>query len=279
MRSIFLFCSFFFFSALAYGEPSAKSGRVLVSIAPYKFLVEQISGDTCEVSVIVSKNFDPHTYEPSPSQLEKFLKADLWFRMGEPFEAICKKVLSCKQVDLTKNITMISLSGKGCSHRFTSYDTHTWLSPKNLQIQVKAIVNALVTQFPQHTHLYQRNGEKLLSTLDSLDKEISQITSNARQRNILVSHGAFAYFCRDYDFSQHTVERSHHLDPSPKDIVNMAQTIRNHHISSIILLRHSGKRSTNLLAERFGLQTVTIDPYEEHVIDNLKTIATTFAGL
>ncbi|WP_348663741.1 metal ABC transporter solute-binding protein, Zn/Mn family [Chlamydia vaughanii] len=278
MRRILIFFSFLFCCFHVHGNTASTKNHVLVSIVPYKFLVEQIAGDTCTVCSIVTNNYDPHTYELSPRHMEQFLRAKLWFRMGENFEKSCQKNVSCPQVDLTKNIQVIP-GYTGCAHHFHSFDTHTWLSPKNLKIQVSAIVEALSTHFPEHAQLYQSNGETLQETLDTLDVEIQKITSNAKQRHILVAHGAFAYFCRDYNFSQHVVEKGNHMDPSPRDIIRAAQNIREHGISSMILLRHAGKRSSAMLAERFHMDTVILDPYEENVINNLKTIATTLSNL
>ncbi|WP_349821299.1 zinc ABC transporter substrate-binding protein [Chlamydia abortus] len=278
MYRIFLFLLFFFSCSPIFGDSKSEEKHVLVSIAPYKFLVEQITGNTCKVCSIVTNNYDPHTYELSPRHMEKIVRAQLWFRMGENFEKSCEKNISCPQVDLTKNIEIIS-GHTGCTHRFHSFDTHTWLSPKNLKIQVLAITEALCLHFPEHAVLYQSNGAKLLETLENLDVEIQEITAAAKQRHILVAHGAFAYFCRDYNFFQHVIEKSNHMEPSPKDVVRAAQSIRKHGISSMILLRHAGKRSSAMLAERFHMATVNLDPYEENVINNLKTIATTFANL
>ncbi|MFJ1509149.1 zinc ABC transporter substrate-binding protein [Chlamydia crocodili] len=278
MRRIFILLLFLLCCSYTFGDSKTEQKHVLVSIVPYKFLVEQITEDTCEVCSIVTNNYDPHTYELSPRHMEKFLRAQLWFRMGENFEKSCEKNVSCPQVDLNKNIQVIP-GYTGCSHHFHSFDTHTWLSPKNLKIQVATIIEALCFYFPEHSALYQSNGEKLLKTLETLDIEIQEITASAKQRHILVAHGAFGYFCRDYNFFQHVVEKSNHADPSPKDVVRAAQSIREHGISSMILLRHAGKRSSAMLAERFHMDIVNLDPYEENVINNLKTIATTLANL
>lgn len=277
MRQLFLILFLFLYAPTAQGSTITKP-PVLVSIAPYKFLVEQIAGDTCEVFSIVTSNRDPHTYELPPRHMEKLVQAQLWFRMGEAFEKACAENLACPQIDLTQGIQVIP-SYTGCSHNFQNFDTHTWLSPKNLKIQVATIVQALSTHFPDHAALYQSNGDQLLQTLTALDEDIQQMTLQAKQRHILVAHGAFAYFCRDYNFIQHVLEKQSHAEPSPKDIVRAAQDIRQYGISSIILLRHGSKRSSALLAERFHVHTILIDPYEENVINNLKTIATTFTNL
>lgn len=270
MRSIFLVL--FLCSVKVFASPSPQ---VVVSIAPYKFLVEAIAGDTCQVHTIVQGNKDPHTYEVSPKHFKTLLGAKLWFRMHESFEKICEKSLTCEQIDLNHNINMIT-SDSGCLH---AQDIHTWLSPKNLQIQTHTIVDALSQAFPEHASLYANNGETLIQALQQLDQEIRILTAPVKQRHVLVAHGAFGYFCRDYHFVQHTIEKSNDGELSPKDLVRIAQDIQDYDITTLVLLKYDGKRSSALLAKRFHMHTVSLDPYAFDLLTNIKTIANTFAHL
>lgn len=263
---LFLFC------IPAFGDTPS----VLVSIAPYKFLVEQITKDTCQVLTVVTDHKDPHTYEFSPKHVEKLCRAQLWFRIGEGFEKACEKALTCEKVDLNQVVNVI-FTHTSCAHQ--TFDTHTWLSPQNLIKQVIVIVDALCTHFPNHASFYRENGLQLIETLQKLDEEILKITEPVRQRHVLVAHGAFAYFCRDYHFIQHTMEKHAHTEPSLKDMLHIFEVIEKNNITSVILLRYSGKRSSTILAKRFHIRPIVLDPYEENVINNLRTIATTFAKL
>lgn len=59
---------------------------VFVSIVPQKYFVEQITGDLAEVDVLVAPGKSPATYSPTPAQIRKLANADLYFRIGVPFE-------------------------------------------------------------------------------------------------------------------------------------------------------------------------------------------------
>ncbi|ANH78336.1 metal ABC transporter solute-binding protein, Zn/Mn family [Candidatus Chlamydia sanziniae] len=278
MRKILFFIFFILCSLQAHSHNGTEKPQLLVSLVPYKFLVEQISAETCSVYSIVTNHYDPHTYELPPRQMEELRRGELWFRIGEAFEKACEKNLTCEQIDLTQNVSLI-LGKSCCSEHVMNYDTHIWLSPKNLKIQVQTIVSALSKKYPQYAALYEHNGAELLISLDLLDREILSIISKAKQRHVLVSHPAFGYFCRDYNFFQHYIEKNNHSDPSPKDIVQIFKEIRQYEFSSIILLEYAGRRSSAMLAERFHMNSITLDPYAENVIVNLRTIATTFASL
>lgn len=55
---------------------------IVVSIGPQKQMVQSIIGEDVNVVVMVPENMDPHTYSPTPSQLLKVSKADIYFKVG-----------------------------------------------------------------------------------------------------------------------------------------------------------------------------------------------------
>jgi len=64
----------------------AEKIPVFVSIAPQKFFVERIGGDTVDVSVMVQPGASPHTYEPRPRQMTALAGTRLYFSIGVTFE-------------------------------------------------------------------------------------------------------------------------------------------------------------------------------------------------
>lgn len=60
--------------------------KVHVSILPQKYFVERIAGDLAVVDVLVKPGKSPATYSPAPAQVKKLAAADIYFRIGVPFE-------------------------------------------------------------------------------------------------------------------------------------------------------------------------------------------------
>jgi len=134
--TLFLFC----FASLIAKEPSHY---VLVSVAPHKFFVEQIAGDTVNVGLMVPAGASAHTFEPTPKQMLAASQADAWFILGEHFENRAVKVLKghsprMQIVDLRDGIDMIiDPQHGGCCHG--GADPHIWLSPKIARKQAQTI--------------------------------------------------------------------------------------------------------------------------------------------
>ena len=60
---------------------------IFVSILPQQYFVRQIGNDLVDVHVMVGPGQNPATYEPTPQQMAALYKADVYFRIGVPFES------------------------------------------------------------------------------------------------------------------------------------------------------------------------------------------------
>ncbi|MFW5728952.1 MAG: metal ABC transporter solute-binding protein, Zn/Mn family [Spirochaetota bacterium] len=60
--------------------------EVFVSVLPQRYFVERIAGDRARVTVLVPAGSSPATYDPTPRQVNAIGNADVWFRIGVPFE-------------------------------------------------------------------------------------------------------------------------------------------------------------------------------------------------
>ena len=63
-----------------------KNITVFVSILPEVDFVKKIGGSRVQVSPLVLPGQSPATYAPTPKQMAALAGADLYFRIGVPFE-------------------------------------------------------------------------------------------------------------------------------------------------------------------------------------------------
>src|ERR1035437_1111055 len=66
------------------GRNSVDSGNkiITVSIAPFKYFVEEIGGNDFTVNIMVPSGADPHTYEPFPEQINKLRRSVAYISNG-----------------------------------------------------------------------------------------------------------------------------------------------------------------------------------------------------
>lgn len=280
-----LLYQFFIFSfLLAYSlEAADQVPYVLVSVAPHKFFVEKVAGNTVEVGLMVPAGASAHTYEPTPKQMLAASRAAMWFRTGETFENRAIEALkshnpALRIVDLRQGLDLIApgCHGSGCCCHANSMDLHFWLSARMAKIQAKTIANALSQAYPEHQQLFEQNLQKFHEELSQLDRDIQNILEKMTNRNVLVSHPAYAYFCRDYDINQYSIEFEG-KDPTPKQLnqtVNLAKRLG---IKTIFIQMQYNNKGARLVAEEINARVVTLDPYSEQYIKSMLQIAQAFA--
>ena len=265
----------------------ARSHHILVSVSPHKFFVEAIAGDTVTIGVVVPAGSSSHTFEPTPKQMLAASKADLWFQIGEFFEGRATRALKSHNkrmlfIDLRQGLDLIS-AGNGdddgcshCAHHGSGMDLHIWMSPRLAKTQAQTIAQALIAMYPEHQERYTASLNKFIEELDALDQDITQMLQGLKQRIVMVSHPAYAYFCRDYNLKQLSIEFEG-KDPTAQQLTKILQQARDAHISVIFIQLQYNSKGARLMAKELGAQIVILDPYSEDYLATMRNIARHFA--
>ena len=296
---LFFFSLFIlFFSTVGFAEQFAEqivspqlSYEVLVSVAPYKFFVEKIAGDTVKVRLMVPAGASSHTFEPTAKQMLEATKADIWFYIGESFEQRAIQALQSHAhqmdfVDLRKDLKLITKSSETIEDSEVHFyhhchahcaDLHVWLSPTLAKIEAKTIAEALERIYPENKEKYQQQLKLFLVELDDLDREIQQILQPLHNRIIMVSHPAYNYFARDYHLKQLSIEFEG-KDPTPQQLTSVLTQARAQNIKTIFIQQQYSSKGAYLIAKNIGARIVILDPYSENYIESMRTIAKSFAA-
>ena len=251
-----LFIPLFFFATL-FAKP-----LVIVSVPPQKFILESICQDACDVTVIVPAGASPHTYEPSPKQLQYIADAALWFRIGESFEERLLPLFKGAVVDQREGIELLGCSCHGGA------DPHIWLSPVLLKQEARQICSALEKELGLD---FYENLAVLDQKLDSLIEELNALSY---PETILVSHPAFGYFCRDFDIEQLSIEVEG-KEPSLKQTAALMEKARG--LKKVFLQEQYSLRGGRRIAKELDLDILFVDPYAEDVVANLSHLGEVFS--
>jgi len=262
-------------------SPTAPSGKplLLVSIAPYQSLVAAIAGEDFEVRTIVPSSANPHSFEPTASQVNGMGRGAVWFRIGEPFETKLLPILRARNPglivhDLREGIALIEETHSlGCKHCSMDHlDRHIWLSPKLAGEQAAIIERNLSERFPEKQLLFQKNAARLQASLTALDREIQEILRPVAKRLILVSHPAFGYFCKEYDFEQVSVEYEG-KDPRPQHVEEILRRALTQSMEVALALPQYNNQGAQRIAEKLHVPVHLIDPYSEDYFDTMRKLA------
>lgn len=261
------------------GLSGGKIG-VVVTIGPQEEFAKRVGGDKVNVTVMVPSGADPHTYEPLPNQMKQVEDADLYFQVGSDieFEQTWMEKLAAMnpQMEVVNTSEGIELIPNTAEDEEGS-DPHVWVSPRNAKIMVENMYESLVEVDPQNKDYYTKNKDEYIKQLDELDENITQILSEKNNTKILVYHPAWAYFCRDYDLQQISIE-AEGKEPTAQDIANLIDQAKKENISVIFVSPEFSSSNAKVIADEIGGKVVVVDPLSENYLENMKKVAEAFAN-
>ncbi|HTN23256.1 MAG TPA: metal ABC transporter substrate-binding protein [Solirubrobacteraceae bacterium] len=160
-------------------------------------LTRAVAGDRAGVRQILSPNSDPHAYEPRPSDVRAVTGAKVVVRSGGDLDDWLGGVLDnagshAKTVDLIAGVR--TRRGAG------GVDPHWWQDPRNAEIAVGAIRDALVAADPGGRAAYSANAAAYLARLRRLDRAIAGCMAAipAAKRRLVTDHDALGYYAARY---------------------------------------------------------------------------------
>lgn len=250
--------------------------RAFVSIPPQAYFVERIGGDYVRVEALVGPGDSPATYEPTPRQVAELENADVYFRIGTPFEntfvkKIARTLPDLHIVDTRRNVELRFFRKSGARQ---VADPHIWLDPLRVKTQARTICESLSTFAPSLSKTFERNLHSFQRDLDQLDQQIRAVLSPVQPRKILVFHPAFGYFCDNYGLEQIAVETEGKA-PSPKRLAELIETAKAEDIRIIFVQPQYSKKAARTVARAVSGTVIPLDPLAEDYLDNLRRMAET----
>jgi len=256
---------------------------VLVSVAPYQLMCEELTNGAVEVEVLVPVGYSLHTYEPTPKQIIRAAKAKVWFIVGEIFEkkvsvALREQNPKLDIVDLRDGLELMDEHEEEEHHHHheDEKDPHIWMSPKMMLVQVRHMALSLIQAFPELKEQIEEKKEALLQKLAQLDYEMHEILKGSRGKVVFVSHPAYGYLCQEFGLKQVSIEFEG-KDPTPRQLNRLLEQARKEKIGTIFTQKQYSTKASDLLAQELGAKIVLLDPYSKNYFESMLEIAKQFA--
>ena len=286
MRRILLFFAVFLAAcavcrAACAGEESSRL-KVAVTIAPLASFVEEVAKDTADVMIMVPPGADPHTYEPTPSQLAGLSGADVYVKLGsgmdfelawmKKLKGLNKKMIIC---DSGEGITLIDMKESascGPGHRHGGKDPHIWLSPSNAVIMVRNIERTLSSAEPDNADFYSVNAKNYITELSGAEREIRKKLEPFRGRAFFVFHPAWGYFASDHGLKEVSIQAGG-KEPAARELTELVERARSLGVSAIFVSPQFSKKSAEVIAREIGAEVIEVDPLSKDYVRNILRMA------
>lgn len=292
----------------AANDSNAANDKLLVytSFYPIYDFASHIGGDRAELVRLITDGSEPHSWEPQPADIVGLEKADVFIYNGAGMETWVDKVLSSLQnkelvvVDTSSGIELIAAehhhdhedeehdedeendyNDEEHDEDETSYDPHIWLSLRNAKKQAESIKNALAHADPDNAEYYNDNYNRFAQELDELDAEFTEALQNIADKNVVVSHQAFAYLCKDYGLTQMAVEGlTPDSEPDAARMVEIIEFCKKNNVKTIFFEELASEKVAQTISKATGVsvsvltaeQSQTEEDYLGFMRANLKAL-------
>ena len=203
-----------------------KKIKIVTTIFPEYDWVMQILGDKADkadVTMLLDKGVDLHSYQPSTADIAKISEADVFIYVGGESDEWVEDVLKEAKNKKLKVINLMDVMGDkakeeevkegmqpeeeehaeeakdGKEEEEVEYDEHVWLSLKNAKIFTKKIADVLSEIDKDDAKTYQANYESYAKKLDDLDKKYADAVASAKNKTLVFGDRfPFRYLVNDY---------------------------------------------------------------------------------
>ena len=224
------------------GAPNASATapndtyRVITTTSVFADLAKMALGDAAYIESIVPAGIDVHTFQPSPSDVEKIQSADLIIANGLGLDGWIGSLIEASgkgDVDtlllgegLDQESGWVYLSNAETSG---ALDPHIWLDPKGGILYVQRIADRVSRDAPDLATRIAVSSAYGVNSIAAVDQDLAAefAAIELSRRKIVTMHDAFGYFARAYDIEIVGVAvAAPGQDPSAQEIRALIDAIR-----------------------------------------------------
>lgn len=217
--------------------------QVITTTSIFADLAKMALGDAAHIESIIPAGVDVHTFEPSPSDVEKIQSADLiianglgldgW--IGSLIEAAGKgeadTLLLGERLDQENDWVYLSNAETP-----GTFDPHIWLDPKGAVLYVQRIADHVSRNAPDLEQRIAATSADGIAKINAIDADLAVAFAaiDPDQRKIVTMHDAFGYFARAYEIEIVGVAvASPGQDPSAQEIRALIDAIRSAGVTAL----------------------------------------------
>ena len=284
-----------------------KKIKIVTTIFPEYDWVMQILGDKADkadVTMLLDKGVDLHSYQPSTADIAKISEADVFIYVGGESDEWVEDVLKEAKNKKLKVINLMDVMGDkakeeevkegmqpeeeehaeeakdGKEEEEVEYDEHVWLSLKNAKIFTKKIADVLSEVDKDDAKTYQANYESYAKKLDDLDKKYAEAVASAKNKTLVFGDRfPFRYLVNDYglDYYAAFVGCSAESEASFETVTFLAKKVDELGLSDVLTIEGKNHKIAKTVIENTkekNQKVLTLDSMQSTTAKDVKDGAT-----
>jgi zinc transport system substrate-binding protein len=246
---------------------------IVTTIYPYELIVKQLVDTLFTVQTLLPAGASPHTWSPTPQDIQKLGRADMIVSNGLGLETNLDKTLmkvGSKQVNVSVFVAKNQLITSGDTyseehddeehHPHGDANPHIWTSPELLTQIIMGLSIELGKRYPMHKDYFDSNSRLMIMELNKTDSKIRLERDRHANPAVITLHDAFVYFFRYFKIDYiGAVQPSAGKDPAPRQLKELADKVRNKQIKAIFIEPQMNSQPAEVLANELNLQVLQYD--------------------
>jgi len=217
--------------------------RVITTLPLFADFARNVGGERVEVTPLLPLGADPHTFEPSPRDVETVTQADIVFANGLDLEPALINII---EPNLPSGAPLVLLGEEARDSGATTraggedggegIDPHMWMDPANTLLYIAEIRDSLTEIDPDGAAEYSNSHGNYAGEIDEssgyVAASVDEIPDNLRK--LVTTHDAFGYFADAFGLEVvEFVAESPGGDPSPEDIAEIAAVLQGQGVPAV----------------------------------------------
>lgn len=281
----------------------AEKTRIVTTTTLLADLAGELAGGAAEVHAVASPNRDLHFVEPTPKDVLKVRKADIFIHHGLQAEPWLLPLLNAAgrqafletgghAVDASQGIEVLEVPGRvnrleGDIHAMGN--PHYWTSPANVIVMTQTLAEALADLMPDQAEAVRARAERMRLRLETKNAEWLQRLAAFKGTRFVSYHRSWSYFADTFGFvSVGEIEPKPGIPVTSRHLEELTARMKTESVKLIIKEPYQESRSSNRLAEATGAVVVNLmqfpeaerglDHYEAMMEANVSRIEAALAG-
>ena len=230
MKRIFpLLCALLLLAACGPALPPENSDRlqIVAAVFPAYDFARSAAGELADVTLLLPPGAESHSYEPTPADILRVQRCDLFLYLGGESDAWVDTILSAIEpqgealrmidcVELLEEETVEGMQG-GHGHQEEDHqeedhqdhdglgevvgmDEHVWTAPRNAAAITRSVAERLETMDPENGETYRANAGAYARELEALDRDFAAFFDTLPDRTMVFGDRfPLLYFAEAYD--------------------------------------------------------------------------------
>ncbi len=270
--------SFLIFSVLAaalFCHPALAGNkiRIVTTTSNLADFTRTIAGDAAEVYAVAPPGRDIHFIQPTPRDVLKVKKADVFIHDGLDLEAWRDPLLDAAgntrflgnrefSIDGSRGVSLleipVSISRvEGDIHLFGN--PHFWTDPENAKIMAGNIAKGLAHLYPDRADLFRTNEKKLQSDMDAKLADWESRMKPYAGTPVVTFHNSWPYFARRFGLEiAGYIEPKPGIPPTAKHLQELALRMKEKKAKLVIKEAYNESRPAEKVAREAGVPMITL---------------------